>query len=180
MKRKITLILTCAGIAGAMVFASCKKDDSVSKKDQTLDSLMGKATISGVIYLDNDQTQKVAKDEVASGAIVTISYDTKDLAYRPDSNAISYNKIITTTTDATGKFSVTLDANTNGVNYTVEVAQFFTKYTRYDGVDSQGNPIAVSNDAYFEAAPVVLNLKSGQSKYTAINMGGTPAIVIPQ
>lgn len=179
MKRRITMILTCAGLAGAIMFSSCKKENEISKKDQSLESLIGTATIKGVVYIDNDQTQKTSKDEIAAGAIVTISYDSKDLAYNPSSQAISYTKTLTTTTGTDGKFSFTVEANTENITYKIEALQFFVKYTRYDGVDKDGDPITAINDSYFDKVSTSITAKKGETQYTELNYGTSPQYIIP-
>lgn len=177
MKRFFFVTLTCAGILGMSIMSSCKKDDDVSSKDQTMDSLIGKATITGVVLIDNDQTQKISKNEVATDAIVTVSYETKDLAYKPDSNAISYTKTITTKTDATGKFSITVEANDKGISYTVEAAQYATKYSVKD-VDDNNEPIIVTKDCYFRSVRLPITIKKGETQYVQLNYGKTPQYVI--
>ena len=179
MKRKITMILACTGLAGAIMFSSCKKENEVSKKDSSLESLIGTATIKGVVYIDNDQTQKTAKDELASGAIVTISYKSSDLAYNPSTKAISYTKTLTTTTGADGKFSFTVDANTENITYKIEALQLTVKYIRFDGVDKNGDPITASNDSYYAKVSSTITAKKGETNYTELNYGKTPQYIIP-
>ena len=178
MKTKFTMILACAGLACALATVGCSKDDDVSSKDQTLDSLIGKATITGIVYIDNDHTQKVAKEEVASDATIIVSYNTKDLAYKSDANAISFTKMLTTKTDANGKFSISIDANNEGVNYTIQVAQYLTNYVR-DSITPKNDTLKISNSAYFSSVSQVKTLQKGQSLYTRLFLASTPEYIIP-
>jgi len=173
MKRTITIMLTCAGIAGAMLFAGCKKDNTVSKKDQSLDSLTGKATISGVVYLAYDVTQKpkVLAKEIAAGAVITLTYNPSDLAYKLDPNAITYSKSVTATTDAAGKYTITVDANVDGINYTIQPNQFSGNY-----VDPKDT---TSFKAYFNAPSAPVTLKKGDNIYMDLNYNKTPQYIIP-
>jgi hypothetical protein len=173
MKSKMMMIVTCAGLVAAMLVSSCKKSNEVSKKDQTLDSLIGKATLTGVAYLTYDATQKakIQLKEVAAGALITVSYNSGDLAYKTDANAITYTKSVSATTDANGKYSVTVDANVDGIVYTVQPTQFFGTY-----VDAKDT---VSYKAYFNAASSSVSLKKGDSRYLDVKYNNTPQFIIP-
>jgi len=175
MKRKMMVILTCTGLAGALLVSSCKKSE-VSKKDQTLDSLIGKATITGIVKLDYDRTQKATLQakEVAAGAIISVSYKSSDLAYKSDPSAITYNtydKTVNTTTDANGKFTITVDANANGIGYIIQQAQFSGTWV---------NPAdTVSQKAYYSPVSTPISLKKGDNLYIELTYSSTPQYTIP-
>jgi len=158
-------------MASVVLVASCKKDDEVSKKDQTMDSLLGKATISGIVYLERDATSKGL--ERAGNAEISVSLADTLLAYKVEKSSITYNadKVFTTKTNDNGEFTISVDANTESLTYSVKVGQFAGSFKhiagRYilTGKDSIAEP-----KAYFEAAAQPVNLRKGETQFVRFDL----------
>jgi hypothetical protein len=172
MKKVFRTVLVCAATASVVLVASCSKDKTASKKDQTMDSLVGKATITGTVYVDSDQTPKNNVWEVASGATVTVSIGDTALAYKVSKDAIKYDKVYTAKTDGNGAFSISVGANTQVNTYSVTVGEFKTAHTYRAGfIAGTTRDSLTTRQAIFTTSAKSVSLRKGESKDVRIELG---------
>lgn len=117
MKKKLFSIVAIAAIA----MTSCKKDETAPE--------LGSATITGTVRADIDQTNDLNEGglyewnytpDAVEGMIVRVEVDYYDLDESPNGSFDYPKKTFTTTTDASGKFSLDLPATDDGYTVTVE------------------------------------------------------------
>jgi hypothetical protein len=107
MKRKMFSIMAIAAIA----LTSCKKDEVDSSE-------LGEATLSGNVWAELDLTN--ATTESVAGMQVTVIVDTYDWDQNPDNNYDYEERVYTTTTDASGNWTLTIPATESGYNIDVD------------------------------------------------------------
>lgn len=80
--------------------------------------------------------------EPIEGAIVRVSYTARDLALNGSSVPNSLTVVKTATTDATGKYTIEVEAVDNEISYSIKVDDIVLTYTRsVDQLDANGLPV---------------------------------------
>lgn len=135
--KKLSILFASLFIA-AFVITSCTKVETSEGTNN-----LGKATISGKVYMDYDVTVSNNDDETAptgTQLIATIAVD--DLAQ--DGTGVNVEKkTYYTTVDANGEYTFTIDAGAKNVNVTIKAVDVIHSRTTYvaNGVDGNGNTI---------------------------------------
>lgn len=106
--KKYTKTLTALSLSGAVLaMASCKSKDNNSDQLASL----GKATISGKVMARLADTSGAAGTQYApAGTVINAWLDSKDLVLNP-ANSNYARKYFTTTVDASGNYSLTVDVS---------------------------------------------------------------------
>ncbi len=144
-----------------MAFASCEEPKEAVT---TIEGLVGEATITGTIYVDNIQTTGNADMELASNAVVRITYNSKDLSYSNSLATPNYPISIQTTTNTDGEFSVVVPTTNQGVTFTIEAEQYKTSIRRDGG----------STEAFFGEQIELVTLKIGETTHVLLSYGSIP------
>ena len=112
----------------ALALVSCKKDEVNSTE-------LGEATITGNLWAELDYTN--ATPEGVSGMQVKVEINTQDWDQQPVPGYNYDKKVYTTTTDASGNYTLTLPATDEGYNVTIEFEDLFTSQTVAGGGTQQ-------------------------------------------
>jgi len=111
--KKLSILL--AGLlVSSLIFTSCSKDE-----EETTETTLGTATITGYVFLQNDVTADApdrTKQFAPSGTQVILKIDADDLAQDNNGNVNYPEKTYYTTVDANGKYSIAVDAGAKDVN----------------------------------------------------------------
>jgi hypothetical protein len=150
-----------------IAFTLCNCEDV--KEGATIDGLTGNAIINGLVYVNNDQTTGNTEMELANGAVIRITYKAKDLSYSSQSGAPDYPVTIVTTTNAEGRFSVTVPTTNKGVTFTINADQYKTDLVLDSGEE----------EAYFPELTTAVSVVIGEVKQIVLSYGNMPEIVIP-
>lgn len=172
MKKRMTKISLIA-LALSFALVGCKKIELASPSEEIS---TGNATIKGIVYIDSFQADASDDEpglERATGAKILVTYSSDDLSILSSGDATTV--AITAETGTDGSFSITVPANFEGVDYTVEVDQFLSQYTVWE-VDGDGNNVSVTKNGVFARQSQTVNIKTGQTETIEFNYGGSPAI----
>lgn len=123
MKRKIFSVMAIAAIA----LVSCKKDELNSTE-------LGSATVNGNVWADLDLTN--TEVEGVSGMQVSIEVNTQNWDQQP---VTGYNydvKVYSTTTNASGDYTLTVPATDDQYDVTIKFEDLYTTQTNQDGSTS--------------------------------------------
>lgn len=132
-------------MAAVMMFtATACLDEETSAVD-----VSGEATIKGIVFANTDDTEP--GNERVNGATVRIRYNVGELSVT-NSGEVRF-EIIETTTDANGRYSVTVPTTPKGVGFQVSVDDFEGTYTYDDG----GVDTTVEAVYFFPSIPPVSN-----------------------
>lgn len=113
--KKVNLILVAIATVCLFSTVSCEKETSNTP------SVIGKATITGKALVNLNYINDVPSttyDKVAAGTKIYAKINSKDLVLNP-TNGNYADIIYTTTVDASGNYSFTIDANTKPVNVSI-------------------------------------------------------------
>jgi len=172
MKKRMTKISLIA-LALSFALVGCKKIDLASPSE---DIATGTATIKGIVYIDSDQADEADEDpalERAASANILVTYASDDLSILSSGDGTTV--AITAVTGSDGSFTISVPANFEGVDYTVEVDQFQSDYTVWE-VDGDGNQKSVTKSGVFARQSLAVNIKTGQTETIELNYGGSPQI----
>lgn len=133
--KKVMLNVALGAMALAIVSVSCKKEEEEDKKIASPKAAT--ATISGRILANTDlrnDTNGVYNEVGQAGVQVVARASSKSLLYNAD-NAFEYpDNAFTGTTDAEGKFTITVNTLNKGVTYMV----YFSDYLAAQQQDTVG------------------------------------------
>ncbi len=156
---KKLVFYSVATVMLAFAFTSCKKYEVSAPLDL---SSLPTATIKGDMYAQLDKTNS-SLEKAPSGLTVTISIPLSD--YNPN-NTSGGNHIVTTTTDANGKFSIEVPVVSSGVNATISFESFTSSV-----LEAIGQTDVSEKTSLFELADEFVNdLGTGNSK-TLLDLG---------
>jgi hypothetical protein len=123
MKRKMFSIMAIAALA----LVSCKKDDVNSTE-------LGEATITGNLWADLNLTSPGV--EGVSGMQVKVEINTMDWDQQPVPGYNYDKKVYTTSTEASGDYTLTLPATDEGYTVTIEFEDLYTDRTTTLGTET--------------------------------------------
>ncbi len=131
------LKLFVAGLVLATAVTSCSKEDVTNPSD---DATLSTATVIGNIKANYDLRNDIASLtlEAVAGVTVVATMDGADQVYNADPNyeypTISY----TTTTDANGEFSISVDLLDKGTTVSFDFSDIYL-----DKIDTTGTDVGV-------------------------------------
>lgn len=159
---KAKLFFSTMALAALMAATGCSDEEVVTSSAGNKE-WEGTATISGVIYVDSNVTSEENKNEPAGGAKIAVTYNTADLTLYPAEDVKYSKKVIRTTADANGNFSVTVPACMKEVSYTVS----------FEAFESQYNDGKKVKKGYFpEFTPPAIFVKKGGTTFVTKQYGG--------
>ena len=147
-----------AAVMTALAFTSCKKYEVSGPLDL---SELQTVTIQGNMYADLDETNTTL-EKAPQGLKVTVSIPFTDY----NSTAGDGNHIVTTTTDANGKFSINVPVVSDGVDATI----YFESFTASVNTQVGGNSNFEKTKLFKLATQTISGLGAGNSKET-LNLG---------
>jgi hypothetical protein len=101
------LFLTLSLVA-TLVFTGCDNDNSVNPQP------MGKATITGIVYADFDETDDTDNEDVVANTKLVVTLD-------DDNGHVRYTEV---TTDASGKYTIEVDLGNQGLYVYIQPVDF--------------------------------------------------------
>lgn len=150
--KKLSGILMMAAVL--MFTATACLDEETSAVD-----VSGDATIKGIVFANTDDTE--AGDERVNGARVRVRYNVGQLSVVNTGD--ERWEIIEATTDANGRYSVTVPATPKGVNFQVYVDDFDGTHKYDDGGDDR-----TVEAVYFFPVTPVNNVTVGETRIVDI------------
>ncbi len=147
MKRTILSIVAVAALA----MTSCKKNEPVDQ--------LGDATINGNIWAYLDATNDInaqgiyianLNPEVVASMPISVEVNTMNWDQNPDYSYDYAKKTYTTTTDASGNYTLTIPATDEGYNVTVRLGDLFTERKSYaaDGTTVITDNVKVGGNSF--------------------------------
>lgn len=178
MKFKFAKLLALGAVA-LMTF-SCGEDEA-----EEAGSFEGTATIEGIVYFESDQTDDSEDIERAEDVTVRLSYDQEELSIASDGTSLTV--VMTTKTDSEGKFSFSVPATNDGVDYTIETDQYETSYTiSQDKLDDDGVPLTdndgdviredITKEGIFASQETSASPLIGETEYVELTLDSDPEI----
>ncbi|MFZ6010653.1 MAG: hypothetical protein ACOYXT_09920 [Bacteroidota bacterium] len=139
-------------LAGLTIFTACDNENSVNPPSE-----LGKATITGTVYAELDETDiGGVLEKVPAGTKIVAVINTKDLVINP-TNGNYAKKYYETTVDANGKYSIQVDAGNKELVVAVIPADFTfdvktgastTEKTNFYGSNADDNVTVYKNGTF--------------------------------
>ena len=124
MKKTLLSVIVCA-LAGMVIFGSCKKDEEALATGPTLTT----ATITGKLTANTDlrnDTSGIYNEKVAAGVTVVGVINTGEWYRNKTRSSYEYsNKVYSTTTDANGAYTLSVEVADQAVTVLVSMSDFY-------------------------------------------------------
>lgn len=148
MKKSLLGVAVCA-FAGLAIFGSCKKDDDALATGPTLTM----ATVTGKLTANTDlrnDTSGVYNEMVPAGVTVVATINTGDWYRNKSRSSFEYaNKVYTTTTDANGAYTLSIEVADQAVSVDLKMSEF---YADQQQDTTGGKAPSVKNLRYYATA----------------------------
>ena len=152
MKKTLLSVTVCA-LVGMVIFGSCKKDEEALATGPTLTT----ATITGKLTANTDlrnDTAGVYNEKVAAGVTVIGVINTGEWYRNKTRSSYEYsNKVYSTTTDANGAYTLSIEVADQAVTVNMSFSDF---YADQQQDTTLGRAPSVKNLRYYAPHPAVI------------------------